>query len=206
MAKQNAKHKVGDVHLKYALHLEDEQRYKEAEEHFIKAGKPSEAINMYEVQADFHSALQIARQYEPQSVQQIYINQAKYLLDRRDFPKAEVAYISAKKPELAIKMYMDMSQFSEALRVAKKHAPQLVNDINNKAMNQKSGRSISGEDLLNSAKIWEESRDYRKAIDTYLEIKPEHFPSNPRNLEYAWERAVQLAMNFDRTRLQEVCD
>lgn len=49
MAKLNAKHKVGDVHLKYALYLEDEKRYKEAEDHFIKAGKPSEAINMYEV-------------------------------------------------------------------------------------------------------------------------------------------------------------
>lgn len=57
MAKLNAKHKVGDVHLKYALYLEDEKRYKEAEDHFIKAGKPSEAINMYEVQYDFHSAL-----------------------------------------------------------------------------------------------------------------------------------------------------
>lgn len=34
-----------------------------------------------------------------------------------------MAYISAKKPELAIKMYMDMNNFAEALRVAKKHAP-----------------------------------------------------------------------------------
>jgi intraflagellar transport protein 172 len=107
MAKLNAKHKVPDVHLKYALYLEDEQRYKEAEDHFVKAGKPSEAINMYEVQADFHSALQIARQYEPQSVPQIFINQAKFLMERRDFPKAEIAFISAKKPELAIKMFMD---------------------------------------------------------------------------------------------------
>ncbi len=40
LAKANAKHKVPDVHLKYALHLEDEERYKEAEEHFVKAGKP----------------------------------------------------------------------------------------------------------------------------------------------------------------------
>lgn len=48
MANQNAIHKKADVHLKYALYLEDERRYKEAEEHFIKAGKPGEAINMYE--------------------------------------------------------------------------------------------------------------------------------------------------------------
>ncbi len=71
-------------------------------------------------------------------------------------------------------------------------------------MNNKSGKNISGEDLLNSAKIWEESRDYKKAIDTYLEIKQEHFPGNLRNLEYAWERGVQLAMNFDRSRVQEI--
>jgi hypothetical protein len=57
--------------------------------------------------------------------------------------------------------------------VAKKHCPQLVNDINNRAMNNKSGKAITGDDLLNSAKIWEESRDYKKAIDTYLEIKQE---------------------------------
>lgn len=37
MANGNAKHKTADVHLKYALYLEDERRYKEAEDHFIKA-------------------------------------------------------------------------------------------------------------------------------------------------------------------------
>lgn len=65
LANQNAKHKLQDVHYKYACHLEDERRYKEAEEHFIKAGKPSEAINMYEHLGDYTSAIQVARQYEP---------------------------------------------------------------------------------------------------------------------------------------------
>ena len=46
-------HKKPDVHLKYAFELEDTKRYKEAEEHFIKAGKPEEAINMYEHLGDF---------------------------------------------------------------------------------------------------------------------------------------------------------
>jgi hypothetical protein len=45
----------------------------------------------------------------------------------------------------------------------------LVNEINKKAMSNTTG-PISGEDLLNSAKIYEESRDFRKAIDTYLDI------------------------------------
>lgn len=37
-----------------------------------------------------------------------------------------------------------------------------------------------------------------------MEISNEHFPNNERSLEYAWERAVQLAMNFDRQRVQEI--
>jgi intraflagellar transport protein 172 len=39
-AKQHAPYKIMDVHLKYAFYLEDEKRYKEAEENFTKAGKP----------------------------------------------------------------------------------------------------------------------------------------------------------------------
>lgn len=64
LAEQFARHKVGEVHLRYALFLEDEKRYKEAEEHFIKSGKPSEAINMYEHIQDYYNALQVAKQYE----------------------------------------------------------------------------------------------------------------------------------------------
>lgn len=48
LANSHAKYKLPEVHLKYALHLEDENRFKEAEEEFIKANKPQEAINMYE--------------------------------------------------------------------------------------------------------------------------------------------------------------
>jgi hypothetical protein len=43
-------------------------------------------------------------------------------------------FITGKKPELAIKMYTDLGNFPEALRVAKKYAPHLVNEINNKYM------------------------------------------------------------------------
>ena len=50
LAQAHAKYKLQDVHLKYALHLEDSRRFKEAEEHYIKANKPTEAISMYEHQ------------------------------------------------------------------------------------------------------------------------------------------------------------
>lgn len=40
LANSHAKYKLPEVHLKFALHLEDENRLKEAEEEFIKANKP----------------------------------------------------------------------------------------------------------------------------------------------------------------------
>lgn len=57
MAEQYCRHRMPDIHLRFALQLEDEKRYKEAEEHFIKANKPGEAINMYEYQSDWHNAI-----------------------------------------------------------------------------------------------------------------------------------------------------
>lgn len=38
--------KVADIHLQYAMHLEDEGKFNEAEIEFIKAGKPKEAVLM----------------------------------------------------------------------------------------------------------------------------------------------------------------
>jgi len=34
---------------------------------------------------------------------------------------------------------------------------------------------MSGDEIRNSARLWEESRDYNKAIDTYLELERDHF-------------------------------
>lgn len=93
--------------MKYALHLEDNRRFKEAEEHYIKANKPTEAISMYEHQQDWHSALQVARQYHPDSVPQVAMNQGKHYLDRKDFQKAESCFINARQPEVAIRMYLE---------------------------------------------------------------------------------------------------
>lgn len=40
------KHKLPDIHLKYAMYLEDEGKYTEAETQFVKAGKSKEAVLM----------------------------------------------------------------------------------------------------------------------------------------------------------------
>jgi intraflagellar transport protein 172 len=81
---------------------------------------------MYEHKQDWHSALQVARQFHPESVPKVFINQAKFLLERGDFGKAEQCYLNAKEPEEAIRMYLGKKLYGEALRVAEKHAPHMV--------------------------------------------------------------------------------
>ena len=41
------KDKLPDIHLKYAMFLEDEGKFAEAEQEFIKANRPKEAVLMW---------------------------------------------------------------------------------------------------------------------------------------------------------------
>jgi intraflagellar transport protein 172 len=85
LAETACRHRLPDVHLRYALFLEDEKRYKEAEEEFIRAGKPGEAINMHYHNQDFHSAIRVAKQFDKPSVVTILVDQAKFYMQRRDW-------------------------------------------------------------------------------------------------------------------------
>lgn len=46
VAKQHFKKRLPDVYFKHAVALEEDGRFAEAEEEFIKAGKPKEAIGI----------------------------------------------------------------------------------------------------------------------------------------------------------------
>jgi len=57
---------------------------------------------MYEYQSDWPSALAMARRYDPNSIPQVQIDQAKWHLERKDFENAENCFIQAKAPEHAV--------------------------------------------------------------------------------------------------------
>ena len=50
--------------------------------------------------------------------------------------------------------------------------------------------------------MWEESRDYHKAIDRYLEITENMF--SPENLEEIWNACFNVAMSYAKDRVQDV--
>jgi tetratricopeptide (TPR) repeat protein len=100
-------------------------------------------------------------------------------------------------------MYQTSRMYGEALRVANKHAPHLVHQINE---NLSAGPAVANQspgEILNSAKMWEDSRDYAKAIDRYLEITIEMF-NNKEQLEEIYSNCFNLAMNYEKGKVQEV--
>eukprot|EP01035_Chromulina_nebulosa_P019403 gene19403-25277_t len=123
--------KVIDIHLKYALFLEDAYRFKEAEEEFIQANKPREAIEMYIHQKDYKNALRVAEAYDATAISDIYIAQAKAKIEINDFQSAEELFLQSGHPELALDTYMSTNQWNDALRIAQQHLPHRVVEVNN---------------------------------------------------------------------------
>ena len=79
--------------------------------------------------------MRVANEHDPNALADIYDAQAKLKLEEKNYTAAEALYVSAKKPESAVKMYQDLQRWDDALRVAKVHNPRLVNQINNDRLN-----------------------------------------------------------------------
>uniref|UniRef100_A0A7S2RUI0 Intraflagellar transport protein n=1 Tax=Mucochytrium quahogii TaxID=96639 RepID=A0A7S2RUI0_9STRA len=129
LAKNSLPARVPEVHLKHALYLEDEERFTEAEGEFIKAGKPKEAIEMYNHQQDWPNAMRVAERYDPSSISDVLVAQAKLAVECKQFSNAEMLFLNAKKPEFALYMYQEQGLWQEAIKFAKKHLPHKLQEV-----------------------------------------------------------------------------
>ncbi|CAE8665032.1 unnamed protein product [Polarella glacialis] len=228
LATHSAKHKLPDIHLKKALALEDDEQFKLAEEEFIKAVKPKEAIDMYVHQRDWVSAMRVAEAYDRDGIKDVMVHHAKDLVDQNNLQAAENLFIQAGKPDLAVQAYKSKRMVNEAIRVCKKHCPHMLGDVVDsyseggsgaqgvliaitpptwdpicEAKLKKRGATQSLEEVLDAAKIYEETGNYSRAIDTYLSVD-ENSTADPDRLEEVWENAVRLAMKHAQERYNEI--
>jgi len=209
IAEMAAKHKIPDIHLQHAMHLEDEGKFEAAEHEFIKAKKPKEAIDMYLHQQQWDNAMRVAETYEPPMVLEIYEAQAKALLEsdpeHKNLDAAESLFLSAKKPESAIAMYRSLNRFDDALRIARKEVPRMTAEIQReKEMHDGSKFDTNTiESIRARARVKEMDMAWSAAIDTYMEVNESH-TSDPNVLEQAWEKAVTIAMEHCHVRVPEI--
>ena len=213
IAEMACKQKVPDIHLQYAMHLEDEGKFELAESEFIKAKKPKEAIDMWVHQQHWENALRAAETYDPPMVLEVYEANAKHIVEsdteRKNLHVAESLFLSAKKPESAIQMYRSVGRYDDALRIARKDVPRLIADLQREkdahegSRYEAMGQGNTLESLRAKAKVKENDRQYSGAIDQYLEIDQTH-TSDLNSLEQAWEKAVTIAMEHVHPRINEV--
>ena len=205
LAKIAMKEKIPDIHYKYAMALEDEGKFKEAEAQFIKAKKAKEAVLMYVHNQDWDSAQRVAEAHDADSVSDVLVGQAKVAFESKDYSKFESLLLRAQRPELAVKQYKDNGLWPEALRVCKEYLPNRLAALQDEyeRTNMSSG-SGGSEGLLSQGRKWEESGEYQRALECYLKIDS----TSTRDinvLSTAWTKAAELAIKFlDSDKAEEV--
>ena len=196
LAKLAAKEKTEDIHYKYAMALEDEGKFKEAEVQFVKAKKPKEAVLMYVHNQDWESAQRVAEEHDQASVADVLVGQAKVAFEAGNFPKFESLLLRAQRPELAVKQYRDTGMWPEALRVCKEYLPHKLSALQDEYEKESLAESSRDVDaLLVQARQWEEAGEYDRAVDCYLKVDRTN-SSNTATMASAWTKAAELAIKF----------
>ena len=205
LANSSMPKKLPDVYLKHALFLEDDEKFREAEEAFIHASKPKEAIDMYVHQQDWLNALRVAESYDPATVPDVLIAQARAKTDGGDHAAAEELYLSASRPDLALTMYQEADMWKEALQLAQMHLPHRVAEVNQayQQAQARAGKGSSKHDYLLAGRNLEQSKQWGQAIDNYLGARRDRIDS-AADLEELWSRAIEVARNYMPNRHVEV--
>lgn len=136
------KSKLPDIHLKYAMFLEDEGKFSEAEKEFIKAGKSKEAVLMYVHNQDWDSAQRVAEENDPDSVTDVLVGQEAAM------------WTDALR---VVKEYLP-------------HRLEQWQDEYDREVMSKGNRGA--ESLLNQGIEWEKNGEYSRSIEMYMKITP----------------------------------
>jgi intraflagellar transport protein 172 len=183
--------RLPEIKYRYAMSLEDEGKYMEAEAIFIECGKTREAILMHIHNEDWDRALFIAEKHEPQSVADVCLANAKWAFHKQEFAKAEMLFLKSQRPEIAMQMYKEANMWEEAIRFAKVQVPGKLAELQAEYGN---GRRGSMDELLRTARQLEQSKEYEKAVDIYLSLDAGIL--NKDLLHQSWLRAVDISTKF----------
>eukprot|EP00055_Hartaetosiga_balthica_P012104 m.57788 g.57788 ORF g.57788 m.57788 type:complete len:1739 (-) comp7836_c0_seq1:151-5367(-) len=203
LARLKAKHRMSDVHFKYAMYFEDEGQLAQAEEEFIKAGKSREAVLMYVHAQDWDSAQRIAEGHDEESISDVLVGQARVAFSNKDFSAAEMFLLRAERPELAVRYYKEADMFDDALRLAREYVPSALPALEEYI--RKHGRPVrpTGQSAFDEARQLEREGKHSQAIQLYLTINPDS-TSDLDQIQDANEKAAELARKFVKSNAVEI--
>ncbi|XP_071580277.1 intraflagellar transport protein 172 homolog isoform X2 [Temnothorax nylanderi] len=166
IAKYGTMDQKKEVHYRYAMSLEDEGRFAEAEKEFVQAGKTMEAVQMYIHSRDWESAEDVARSHSQEAVAQVLIARAAEAAEGQDYATAEALLLRAHKPEIIIEHYKTAGMWSEALRVCREYLPSQEAALRRELGQRSAG--LDGANALEEARKWLDLGEVRSALDTLI--------------------------------------
>ncbi|XP_024868398.1 intraflagellar transport protein 172 homolog [Temnothorax curvispinosus] len=166
IAKYGTMDQKKEVHYRYAMSLEDEGRFAEAEKEFVQAGKTMEAVQMYIHSRDWESAEDVARSHSQEAVAQVLIARAAEAAEGQDYATAEALLLRAHKPEMIIEHYKTAGMWSEALRVCREYLPSQEAALRRELGQRSAG--LDGANALEEARKWLDLGEVRSALDTLI--------------------------------------
>ncbi|KAF5301762.1 hypothetical protein FQR65_LT08745 [Abscondita terminalis] len=188
--------KTIDVHYKYAIALEDDGKFSEAEAEFILAGKPKEAILMYTHGQNWINALRVAEIHDPNSVVEVLQAQAAQSFNNKQYAEFESLLLKAQMPEAIVQKYKSKEMWTDALRICKDYLPSLLPSLQTEYMsnNYSKNTDMSLEALLTQANEWAVAGQHRQAIDCLLQVNNNN--ADPSVLRRALLRAADMLNKF----------
>ncbi|KAJ4427860.1 hypothetical protein ANN_23861 [Periplaneta americana] len=196
LARTAMKSKMPDIHYKYAMALEDDGKFEDAEKEFVKAGKPKEAVLMYIHNQDWDSAQRVAEEQDPDSVTEVLLGQAKDVFNSKNYSHFESLMLRAQKPDLIIKHYQDAGMWVDALRVCREYLPSRLPALQaeyEREVGSKGSKDVAS--LIAQAKEWEQSGEYKTAVDCLLKVNPS-LTKDQNIIIKAWTQAAELITKY----------
>lgn len=206
LARAASKAKIPYVHEQRAIWFEDLQQFDKAEEEFIAASKPREAVLMHVHAQAWDNAARVAEQHDPPSMKHVLEAQGRHAFTAKDYARAEALLLRAEAAGTAIQLYLDAQMWDDAIRLAREYVPQRVREC--EALKARHGGQPSGTGgtagggaaskavaLREAARQHEVARLFDAAITTYLELTVD-VSSDVDMLVHCWGKAVELATKF----------
>lgn len=148
--------------------VQDHGHFAEAEAAFLRANKPREAIDMHVHAGLWDAALAVAQAHDAAAVPDILRKQGELLAEGRKLHEAEAAFLQAKAPERAVKMFRDAGLWDDALRIARHYVPHAVQDVEraraSHAQSSTPGASGTVDATIQKAKLFERQVKPRSSI------------------------------------------
>eukprot|EP00398_MALV-I-01_sp_L67-1_P000507 gene507-687_t len=193
IAKECGDAKIQEVHLQYGIFLEDEEKTYEAEEHFLLANRPDEAIAMWTHLDKYDQAHKIADQRKLMDQKaKISEKHGEFLAKQGKHQEAEDLWVAAKMPQLAVLNYQKNKMTDRAAKVCEKYCDQFPDLLHLLHNDGSSAGMMTMDACLKSADSFRKNYQIKDAIKMYLNV-PERDPNSKQMLVDAWLEAYKVA-------------